>query len=238
MNGCGGLGVQGPRQDVNDTPNIEELKSNQDIEGLIDSLGYEPDSRIQLNALHALINIGEPAVEPLIKALKDANSEIRQRAANALGFLGDIRAVEPLIEVLNDTTIIQSNAAGALGKIGDARAVEPLIEILTDEDKTVRLDAAGALGKIGEPAVEPLIEVLRSESSKVREIVADTLIKIGDAIAVEPLIEILNKYGDKGMAEDFLNCGNAKLEEAARSWAAGNGYVVQPSSGGGPSWGK
>jgi len=40
------------------------------------------------------------------------------------------------------------------------------------------------------------------------------------------------------MAEDFLNCGNAQLEEAARSWAANHGYVVQPSSGGGPSWGN
>lgn len=239
MSGCSELGVQGPRQDVDAAPNIEELKSNQDIESLIIAMGYESDSKIQLDALHALINIGEPAVEPLIKALKDVNSEIRVKATSALGWIGDTRAVEPLIEALNDTTIIRSSAAAALGRIGDQRAVEPLIEVLlTDEDETVKLDVAGAFVEIGEPAVEPLIGVLNNESSKVRNIVVGALIEIGDARAIEPLIEILNKYDDKSMAEDFLNCSNVRLEDAARSWAASNGYAIQPSSGGGPSWGK
>lgn len=238
ISGCGEFGVQGPRQNVDDAPSIEELKNNQDIEGLINAMGYESDNKIQLDALHALINIGEPAIELLIKALKDENIEIRQRAANALGFLGDQRATEPLIEALNDTTIIRSNAAAALGKIGDERAVIPLIEVLIDEDETVQLNVMGALEKIGEPAVESLIEVLKNESSKVRNIVVDTLIKIGDVRAVEPLIEILNKYDDKGIAEDFLNCGNAQLEEAALSWAASKGYVVQPAVSSGISWGS
>jgi HEAT repeat protein len=41
-------------------------------------------------------------VEPLIAALKDENSDVRQAAAKALGKIGDPRAVEPLIAALSD----------------------------------------------------------------------------------------------------------------------------------------
>ncbi len=42
-------------------------------------------------------------------------------------------------------------AAEALGKIGDARAVEPLIATLEDSDVAVRWTAAQALGKLVSP---------------------------------------------------------------------------------------
>jgi len=245
MSGCGEFGIQGPRQNVDDAPpDIEELKSNQDVEGLIKALGYKSeDYLIPNNAAFALVEIGEPAVEPLIDALKNENIDIRQRAAFALGNIGDKRAVEPLIEALNDE-LVRSNAATALGKIGDARAVEPLIEAFKDEYEKVQqkvsgaIDVTGAIAEIGEPAVEPLIATLKNENSQVRNIAVDTLIKIGDTSAIEPLIEVLNKYNDKNIAEDFLNCGNVQLEEAARHWAASKGYVIQPAGSGGPSGGS
>jgi hypothetical protein len=43
------------------------------------------------------------------------------------------------------------------------------------------------------------------------------------------------------MAEDFLNCGNYTLSQAAEAWAEAHGYTVEarPSgSGGGPTWGS
>jgi tetratricopeptide (TPR) repeat protein len=41
------------------------------------------------------------AVDPLILALKDNDSDVRRNAARALGNLGDTRAIEPLKSVLN-----------------------------------------------------------------------------------------------------------------------------------------
>jgi len=41
-------------------------------------------------------------INGLIQKLKDENSEVRYKAAAALGSIGDNRAVEPLIEVLGD----------------------------------------------------------------------------------------------------------------------------------------
>jgi len=59
---------------------------------------------------------------------------------------------------------VQQKAALALGKIGDSRAVEPLIWALRDKNEPVRRCAAEALGKIKDDrAVEPLIRALKEQ---------------------------------------------------------------------------
>ncbi|MBN1883386.1 MAG: HEAT repeat domain-containing protein [Deltaproteobacteria bacterium] len=66
-------------------------------------------------------------MEPLIRALKDERHEVRERAAEALGKLGDPRAVEPLIELLEDENLfVRYFSAVALGEIGDARVIRSL----------------------------------------------------------------------------------------------------------------
>ncbi len=68
--------------------------------------------------------------------------------------------------------------------------------------------------------------------------VIDPLISRGDERAVGTLIVFLFKYGDKDLAEDFLNCGNIQLSDAASEWAKIHGYRVSELPGiGGPSWG-
>jgi len=82
-------------------PNIEKMRTRQDVEGLI-------------------------------KALKHKDFEVRKNATDALGEIGDVRAIEPLIQALKDKGRgVQKYAAKALGEIGEP-AVEPLIEALKD----------------------------------------------------------------------------------------------------------
>ena len=54
---------------------------------------------------------------------------LKRNSAEALGNIGDIRAVEPLIKKLNEgfDNNIRAISAEALGKIGDKRSVESLI---------------------------------------------------------------------------------------------------------------
>ncbi len=92
------------------------------------------------------------AVEPLIAAPKDSSVGMaeRQAAAQALGQVGDGRAVEPLIAALNDLDLnLRSDAAEALGKLGDKRAVEPLAVALKDPFAKVSQAASNALRKLG-----------------------------------------------------------------------------------------
>jgi len=64
------------------------------------------------------------------------------------------------------------------------------------------------------------------------------LIEIGASGTEDILIEALNMYGSSMMAEDFINSGNEKLEEAARDWAKKKNYTIyEMPRFGGKEWG-
>jgi HEAT repeat protein len=158
------------------------------VEHLIQDLD-DMDANVRTVAEEGLVEIGEPAVESLIQILSNENEATiaRMGAARTLGRIGDERAVEPLIQLLNEHHYweLQNASAVALGNIGDAKAVEPLISVLQDgyaneqtieygTDRTASIisggrvqamcSAAESLGKIGdERAVEQLIIVLQKE---------------------------------------------------------------------------
>ena len=51
-------------------------------------------------------------------------------------------------------------------------------------------------------------------------------IRRGDVARIAELRELLLRYGNKTLAEDYLNCGRHELEEAGKEWARANGYNV------------
>src|SRR3990167_2076669 len=131
------------------------------INGLIWKLKNPFSFDDQRNAVEALVKIGKPAVESLIRLLGDKDKHVSADgcAIEALGKIGK-PAVESLIQALGNEDVKES-AAIALGKIGEACAVEPLMKAL--EGDTTLLSAAVALGKIGDVrAVELLIGTLQS----------------------------------------------------------------------------
>jgi HEAT repeat protein len=68
------------------------------------------------------------------------------------------------------------NAAEALGRLGDLRAVEPLIDTLWDDDARGRLKAAWALGMLGDPrALAPLQRLYRMEREDSRDIIEEAM---------------------------------------------------------------
>lgn len=148
------------------------------------------------------VGIGVAAVEPLCAALEFKNEYLRKEAAKALGKIGDMRAVDPLIAALKCTDRnhdLRSEAGEALGKIG-APAAKSLCAVLRGADTDVRYNAAKALVKIGVPSVELLCGALADADKDVRSKAADALGKIGDARAVSQLCAAL-KDADKTVRE-------------------------------------
>jgi len=76
----------------------------------------------------ALTKIGLSAVEPLIAALKAPEEIVRYSSAQALGGIGDTRAVGPLIITLTYDVLpmVRAAAAEGLRRLGDKSAIDPL----------------------------------------------------------------------------------------------------------------
>jgi HEAT repeat protein len=234
------MGLFGP-------PNVDKLEAKGNVEGLISALGYPKKSYVRAKAAGALGAIGvqtkdvalrDQIIEALIIALKDGEVDVRAAAAGALGQIGDGRAVEPLIVMLNDKyqaaqleksgladkqliaffetldSKVREAAASALGQIGGASAVRLLLGTLRHSIVAgVRAAAANALGQIGDPqCISLLIASLQDSDEKVRVAASKALVKIGKP-AVNPLIVALQD----SMKEDeagSMKQAQTQLEDA------------------------
>ena len=95
------------------------------VKALTKSLRDE-DAAVRLAAIQALCRVIGPkkgrryrdTVDELIERLKDRDQTVKSAAADSLGFLGDKRALEPLIEALGDEEI-RTQAHSALMKLTD-----------------------------------------------------------------------------------------------------------------------
>lgn len=92
------------------------------------------------DATEALIELGVPAVERLVGALKDKDEMVRKHSIIALGRIKDAAAIDPLIEMLKDPDwFSRLTAAAALEKIGDERGRLAMKPLMKDPDMVVRM---------------------------------------------------------------------------------------------------
>jgi HEAT repeat protein len=155
---------------------------NQRIVDAIGKFAVEPlirafrdgNADVRSGVVQWLVKIGKPAVDILLPRLKDKDPELRLLAADALGDIRDGRAIKPLIAALNDPDI-RSSVSIALTKHGVA-AAKPLRGLLESQDARLRRIAGEILGKLAIPeAIEPLVESLQDEDSSVRWMAAKGL---------------------------------------------------------------
>jgi HEAT repeat protein len=101
-----------------------------------------------------LLGIGRPSVEILLEYLEDDDWVVREAAADLLGKIADMRAVEPLMKRLREDkdTGVKEYAIKGLGLIGDARPVNMFVESIPI--RPLRTLAMEALSKIKD--IEPL----------------------------------------------------------------------------------
>lgn len=153
------------------------------------------------------------AVDPLIEALA-SDMWLQFPAAVALGDIGDVRAVPPLIALL-DASGANVPAIQALGKIGDVSALGPLCKFLEDEEPSLREWALEAVAKLlsknpqrlqdavlSQKAQDLLIETLRSASLKARRNAAIVLGRFQVSRSASSLTGLLS---DREVREDALD---------------------------------
>ena len=109
-----------------------------------------------------------------------------------------------------------------------------------DRDRNNQMDSI--IIKIKETPAEKRIDYIKSISVGNKDIkghegeidlvmIARRMIGSAES-GTEPIIyDILKASGQITIAEDMLNCGNAKLEDEATQWAKENGYKIEKSVG-------
>jgi HEAT repeat protein len=178
---------------------------------LLDDAGDIGDEYWRLRTAYsqALAEVGQTAIEPLLRALGSANPKTRAYAAKALGRIGTERAFSPISALLatESDDVIRLSLIEALGALRDERAVAIVLPYLKAAEQVNRgwiiRVAANALGSIGsESVIGPLEEVLACDPDWFARLgAAEGLRKIRHPSAVTALRRALNDQDARVRAE-------------------------------------
>jgi HEAT repeat protein len=154
----------------------------------------DPAAPGSVDAIRALIEIGEPAVPALTNLLSSAQSSyVKEGIRMGLGKIGSAASIQALILDLQNPNMMAAGQSAAMpGKIGQQPeiVVPALTAALDDPRWFMRQCAAGALGKFGPaalPAVPKLKSLLGTDVYLVDDAARQTLRKIApDALIGAP----------------------------------------------------
>ncbi|HOX46772.1 MAG TPA: HEAT repeat domain-containing protein [Myxococcota bacterium] len=165
---------------------LGEIADPKSVPALVEAL-YQEKAMFFAHAGLALVRIGEPAVDLLVKTMNGENPDAK-------------RITEENPEVLAGA--LESNAAKVLGDIGSPLAVEPLLKL---SDKVMKWEAEtnqmlvmtrviNSLGSIGDPRGVPVVvKFLEKEFWDVRTVCANALNLMSDRAAIDSMWKYIEK---------------------------------------------
>ena len=131
---------------------------------------------------------------------KDENETVRSYAARGLGHLKNTKAFEPLVDASRDLRI-EPSAIVALGELGDIRAIDPLLVALKktgDNRGWIQQKAVVALRQLeGEKVFRLFLTLLKDPNPSVRfRVISSGIAFWLDKRFVEPLIDVVKNDSD------------------------------------------
>jgi len=172
------------------------LVSRRDPEGLnllFAALRWRYDTA-RNQAVEALAALGPWPVPRLLRTLETATTAVERRsAADALGLMGNRRAIPRLLQRLEDPNMsVRRSATRALLRVRARSSIPPIIRLLRDPSGGVRVLVAGVLGRFGDrSAVPALVRALQDSKWYVRQVTAEALGELRDFRARMPLVQAL-----------------------------------------------
>lgn len=146
------------------------MKTPHQIDKLIEDFNQPGDKGPQA-AVASLVKLGPKALRRLIESLRSGrNTRIRRWSADALGGIGDPRAVDPLIAAFSDENMsVILHAIWALFALEAKGWGRHLLPLMRHPSGGVRSNAIGAVAALGYGrAAGALIEATRDEKWYIR----------------------------------------------------------------------
>ncbi|WP_297826909.1 HEAT repeat domain-containing protein [uncultured Methanobrevibacter sp.] len=199
--------------------------SNLILEDTINKLS-DDDVKVRKEAVESLVGTtDESAIEPLIKATTDDNAQVRFKAAEILGSMGEV-AVDKLIEeFVNAEGKDKRFLAFALKETEDKKVIPYFVDATEDEDFGVRKVAVRALGELqAEGELDSIAKCLEDEDWGVKLAAIQAL---GD-LATDESIKLIKDARKAEDDKDFKkSCNKAikKAEKRKKAKASGKAIV-------------
>lgn len=189
---------------VNAAKCLANIKDNSAVNPLLYCMNNKGENyKLRLCCAESLGKIGDKyAIIPLTEVLKDVNEQsvyLKESAVFALGMIGDSKAVDPLVSILETQkgiidkfTFLKERAIEALSKINSNsdRVFKALKKSLNDESTQVRINAIEALSNLDNKEVPDLLYSCLSDPSE--EVVKNAIIALFNILGEEILYKILN----------------------------------------------
>ncbi len=162
----------------------------------------------------------KPDIEGAIGLLRSEDEQLRQFVAYLLGQTRDPRAIEPLIDALQDEHVgVRGAAANALGAIGDESAVPYLKPLLRQDNPQLVIWVAYALTRLGHDTFDRIEQGLQSPDVLVRRSAVLAMQQLGDPRAIPALLAARDDQ-----AQRFPD--DSTVAEAAMRALASLGYNI------------
>lgn len=166
------------------------------LQPLLTTLG-DSDEQLRASVAQALGNLQDPrAINPLLALLEDRNED-EDVLVNTINAIASLKAVEPLITLLDRTDMSQLSwpIINALKSIGNEQAFQFLLALLADPQRSpeFRKDVVLALDDLHRPEAVPfLVAALANDNVSLRYHAINALKNLRDERAIEPLMYLLD----------------------------------------------
>ena len=171
-------------------------------------------------------------VQVLVQRLRvEEDDSVRANIISALGEIGDVAALDVLLEILNtETGFLKQYATFAIGHIRSERSVDELLNLLDSEDWVVVADAIASLGryvvlgKCDDRILPKFVELLGRDSVQIRMTVVSVLGHLGDK-ATDHIVAALEdpSYDVQTMAVKALGYNGNKQASIALAYVLNTG---------------
>lgn len=198
--------------------------SNLNFNDAINNLSSD-DVSIRKEAVESLVGVNdEKAIAPLIQATTDDNAQVRFKAAEILGSMGEV-AVDKLIDEFENAEGKDKRfLAFALKETEDKKVIPYFVQATEDEDFGVRKVAVRALGELqAEDELDSIAKCLEDEDWGVRLAAIQAL---GD-LATDDSIKLIKDARKAEEDKDFKKSCNKAIKKAQkRQKAKASGKAV------------
>jgi HEAT repeat protein len=152
------------------------------VEKLLNLLRNGDNAGLRNSAAEAVIRLGSASAAPLMKMVKDQDTDVRKFVIDVMGAIGNPIFVPALLQALNDSEVnVASAAAEQLGALGDTSIAEHLMQAILDRDEVLfRFSALRALGILAKPVLVPESLVKLADQDILRKTVFECLGSISD----------------------------------------------------------